>query len=288
MTIVLLGDSNFQITGGTVDLSAPTINSTSSDLNGVLIDDQASSKSNNAVPSTAVTVQSGARCTFQMSMFHGERQKIIPSCSNGVGQLLLISGNAYMSTNNCAPATIAKTEVVALWAGMGKLDQRGVAALEFCLVAVPFFILMSPSILGHAINMQSLRMLANAGARAKTTIKCYTPAVTINTPPSGCTDIDTYFPEDPQRLNTAPFLYGVDHKPKYNLTLDITLGEPLHSLLRHFNQVSSRCRYGEEHSTRRARPPQFPSSSASRIPGWKALVRRSSDGSGATIAESSG
>ena len=51
---------------------------------------------------------------------------------------------------------------------MRKLDQRGVAALEFCLVAVPLFILMFAIFdLGrYAITMQSLRMLANAGARA--------------------------------------------------------------------------------------------------------------------------
>ena len=48
---------------------------------------------------------------------------------------------------------------------MRKLDQRGVAALEFCLVAVPLFTLMFVIFdLGrYAITMQSLRMLANAG-----------------------------------------------------------------------------------------------------------------------------
>jgi Flp pilus assembly protein TadG len=51
---------------------------------------------------------------------------------------------------------------------MRKLDQRGVAALEFCLVAVPLFTLMFAIFdLGrYAITMHSLRMLANAGARA--------------------------------------------------------------------------------------------------------------------------
>ena len=51
---------------------------------------------------------------------------------------------------------------------MRKLDKRGVAALEFCLVALPLFILMFAIFdLGrYAITMQSLRMLANAGARA--------------------------------------------------------------------------------------------------------------------------
>jgi len=50
---------------------------------------------------------------------------------------------------------------------MRKLDQRGTAALEFCLVAVPFFILMFAifDFGRYAITMQSLRMLANVGAR---------------------------------------------------------------------------------------------------------------------------
>ena len=50
---------------------------------------------------------------------------------------------------------------------MRKLDQRGVAALEFCLVAVPLFTLMFAifDFGRYAITMQSLRVLANAGAR---------------------------------------------------------------------------------------------------------------------------
>jgi Flp pilus assembly protein TadG len=51
---------------------------------------------------------------------------------------------------------------------MRKSDQRGVAALEFCLVIVPLFTLMFAIFdLGrYAITMHSLRMLANGGARA--------------------------------------------------------------------------------------------------------------------------
>ena len=47
---------------------------------------------------------------------------------------------------------------------MRKLDQRGVAALEFCIVAVPLFFLMFAIFdLGrYAITRQSLQMLANA------------------------------------------------------------------------------------------------------------------------------
>jgi hypothetical protein len=97
---------------------------------------------------------------------------------------------------------------------MRKLDQRGVAAFEFCLVAVPLFTLMFVIFdLGrYAITAQSLRTLASAGARA-TMIKCYTPAVigmppfTSPTSPSGCTDINTYLP-DAQKQAAAPFLYS--------------------------------------------------------------------------------
>jgi Flp pilus assembly protein TadG len=72
---------------------------------------------------------------------------------------------------------------------MRKLDQRGVAALEFCLVAVPLFTLMFAIFdLGiYAITMQSLRALANAGARA-VMISCYTDAAIKQELPTNCTD----------------------------------------------------------------------------------------------------
>ena len=71
---------------------------------------------------------------------------------------------------------------------MRKLDRRGAAALEFTLVAAPLFILMFVIFdLGrYAITMQSLRALANAGARA-VMINCYTPDVIQKVSPSGCT-----------------------------------------------------------------------------------------------------
>ena len=61
---------------------------------------------------------------------------------------------------------------------MRKLDQRGVAAFEFCLGAVPLFTLMFAIFdLGrYAITMQSLRTLANAGARAMMINNCYVNA----------------------------------------------------------------------------------------------------------------
>src|SRR5262245_61319133 len=107
---------------------------------------------------------------------------------------------------------------------MKKLDQRAVAALEFCIVAVPLFFLMFAVFdLGrYAIARQSLQALANKGAR-KMMIKCYTPAVIANTSPAACTDINTYFP-DPERQAIAPLLYGSDLTPNYGLTLTTVAG----------------------------------------------------------------
>ena len=89
---------------------------------------------------------------------------------------------------------------------MRKLDQRGVAALEFCLVAVPLFTLMFAIFdLGrYAITVQSLRTLANAEARANM-INCYTPAVIGNTSPSSCTGD---YLSVAQKQAIAPFLYA--------------------------------------------------------------------------------
>lgn len=101
---------------------------------------------------------------------------------------------------------------------MKKLDQRGVAALEFCLVAVVFFTTVFAIFdLGrYAITVQSLRTLANTGAR-QMMIKCYTPAVIASTSPSGCTDINTYFPST-DRPDAAPFLYGTGPNPTPTLS----------------------------------------------------------------------
>jgi Flp pilus assembly protein TadG len=97
---------------------------------------------------------------------------------------------------------------------MRKLDQRGVAALEFCLVALPFFLLMFAIFdLGrYAITVQSLRTLANAGARAMM-IQCYTPAAIANTSPSGCAGD---YLADAQKRAAAPFLYAGGLTPTVN------------------------------------------------------------------------
>jgi hypothetical protein len=89
---------------------------------------------------------------------------------------------------------------------MRELDQRGMAALEFCLVAVAFFTLMFAIFdLGrYAITMQSLRALASAGARTIMVNDCYVTYVIQKKSPTGC-------PTDPlsldQKQNVAPFLY---------------------------------------------------------------------------------
>lgn len=89
---------------------------------------------------------------------------------------------------------------------MRRLDQRGVAALEFCLIAVPLFTLIFVIFdLGrYAITLQSLRALANGSARATMIADCYVNAELTKTTPS-C-------PSDPltaaQKQAIAPFLFN--------------------------------------------------------------------------------
>jgi hypothetical protein len=117
---------------------------------------------------------------------------------------------------------------------MRKLDQRGVAALEFCLVAVPLFTLMFAIFdLGrYAITIQSLRMLANAEARANM-INCYTPAAIAKTSPSGCTG--DYLSVG-QKQAIVPFLYAGGLTPTVNTAagpgaLTVTASQPGFTML---------------------------------------------------------
>jgi Flp pilus assembly protein TadG len=100
---------------------------------------------------------------------------------------------------------------------MRKLDRRGVAALEFCLVAVPLFTLMFVIFdLGrYAITMQSLRMLANAGARAMMINDCYVNAEINKTSPT-CTGDP--LPSVAAKKAVAPFLYNAGLTPTLNTT----------------------------------------------------------------------
>src|SRR5262249_43957779 len=133
---------------------------------------------------------------------------------------------------------------------MRKRDQRGVAALEFCLVAVPLFTLMFAIFdLGrYAINMQSLRALANAGARgimvqhgnlsdADGPISCYAYLVKHNNLPTACTGDP--LPSDAAKQAVAPFLYAGGLTPTLNIpapaagatALTVTASQPSFTML---------------------------------------------------------
>jgi Flp pilus assembly protein TadG len=94
---------------------------------------------------------------------------------------------------------------------MRKLDNRGAAAWEFILVAVPLFMLIFAIFdLGRfAITLQSLYALANWGART-VMINCYTPDAIQKQSPSGCTCTSPTFPcpSATQMQNAAPALYA--------------------------------------------------------------------------------
>ena len=119
---------------------------------------------------------------------------------------------------------------------MRKLDQRGVAAMEFCLVAVPLFILMFAIFdLGrYAITMQSLRTLANAGARAIMINDCYVNAVMQKTSPTCSGDP---LPSDAAKQAVAPFLYDGGLTPTLNVpataasALTVTASQPGFTML---------------------------------------------------------
>ncbi|MFB6464484.1 pilus assembly protein TadG-related protein [Bradyrhizobium tunisiense] len=117
VTLVLLGDSSISISGATVSLSAPAVNSFSSLLNGVLIDDQAPTKSNNNVTiNGSGNVALGGALYFPNVdvTWNGTTASTNTACTEVIANTLTMSGSAYMSTSGCAPGTIAKTQVVAL------------------------------------------------------------------------------------------------------------------------------------------------------------------------------
>jgi Flp pilus assembly protein TadG len=113
VTLVLLGNSKLTINGGGVSLSAPTTNTFSSLLNGVLIDDQATgavSINGNG------TVQLGGAMYFPNAgvKFGGTAQPTNTTCSEVIAQTLDMTGSAFLSTDGCVPTTIAYSQVVAL------------------------------------------------------------------------------------------------------------------------------------------------------------------------------
>ena len=103
---------------------------------------------------------------------------------------------------------------------MRKLDQRGVAAFEFCLVAVFYFTLVFAIFdLGrYAITMQSLRALANAEAR-KMMIHDFYVINAINKTPPTCTG-DYLSTADKQ--NAAPFLFLAGLTPTVSVAATTT------------------------------------------------------------------
>jgi TadE-like protein len=118
---------------------------------------------------------------------------------------------------------------------MRKLDQRGVAALEFCLIAVPLFTMMFAIFdLGrYALTVQSLRALANAGARAEM-INCVTDAVIQKTSPTACTGDP--LPSVAAKKAIAPFLYVAGLTPTLNIAsgataLTVTASQPGFTML---------------------------------------------------------
>ena len=117
-----------------------------------------------------------------------------------------------------------------------RLDKRGTAALEFCLVSVPFFTLIFAifDFSRYAITMQSLRALADAGARAMM-INCYTPKVIANASPSSCTGDP--LPSAAAKKAVAPFLFAGGLAPTLNVPatktspLTVTASQPSFTML---------------------------------------------------------
>jgi Flp pilus assembly protein TadG len=115
---LVFGDSALSInSGANVNLSAPATNTFSSDLNGVLIDDQAPNKTTNKV-----TVNGNGTVTLGGAMYFpnvdvtwsGTAQNANTTCSQVIANTLNLSGNAYISTQNCVPSTVSQTQVVVL------------------------------------------------------------------------------------------------------------------------------------------------------------------------------
>jgi Flp pilus assembly protein TadG len=113
VTLVLLGSSSLSINGGGVKLSAPTTNTFSSHLNGVLIDDQATGAVN--INGNGAVQLAGAMYFPNTNVsFGGTAKPTNTTCSEVIAKTLTMSGGAYLSTQGCAPTTIARSQVVTL------------------------------------------------------------------------------------------------------------------------------------------------------------------------------
>lgn len=123
----------------------------------------------------------------------------------------------------------------AVGALMRKLDQRGVASFEFVAVAVAFFTLVFAIFdLGrYVITMQSLRALANAGARSMMISDCYVDAAINKTSPTCSGDP---LPSTAGKQAIAPFLYAGGLSPTLTTamggsTFTVTASEPGFTML---------------------------------------------------------
>jgi hypothetical protein len=91
---------------------------------------------------------------------------------------------------------------------MRKLDNRGGAALEFCLVAVPLFMMMFAifDLARYGITVQSLRRLADVGAREW--MICYQNNVVLTLQGKSTVACPSDpFPLDSTKKAIVPFLY---------------------------------------------------------------------------------
>src|SRR4051794_35216438 len=89
---------------------------------------------------------------------------------------------------------------------MRKLDQRGTAAFEFCVIAVVFFttIFTIFDLARYVLTVQSLRTLAGAGARAVMINDCYMDAAIYKKTPN-CNSVPL---STAAMQAAAPFLYS--------------------------------------------------------------------------------
>jgi len=118
---------------------------------------------------------------------------------------------------------------------MRKLDRRGVAAFEFCVIAAAFFTVLFAvfDLARYAITMQSLRALANAGARSIMINDCYVNAAIQKTTPTCSGDPLT----TAAKQAIAPFLYNGGLSPTLNVPataaspLVITASQPEFTML---------------------------------------------------------
>jgi hypothetical protein len=118
---------------------------------------------------------------------------------------------------------------------MRKLDQRGIGAMEFCLVALPLFILMFTIFdLGrYAITMQSLRALANAGARTWMISDCFVNSAMTKTSPTCSGDP---LPSAAAKKAVAPMLFTGGLSPTLSTAggaaaLTVTASDPSFKML---------------------------------------------------------